>query len=467
MRLLSRLGALRQVPTKTAGSNCSPVPIVRHAPSFGYPPDVWFSAGPSPFMDTITSLLPRFRRSRQKRFSATRPQRVGQQVIQGQPVILEGVLDISKEARDAIAEGKAQNGWHPFEMGIRPDSPTGSSGSSSGSSKAQQLQQEQQEQQQQHSAGQVHRPLSSSPPFDPPEMTSPSLSAKTVMPRDPDGRRFAQSITIPARPDAAPPLPLARDSLIHSLRRQPRYTELNSLSPIRRCRTFPLSVEAEPAVLAPVGRDECSSSSRNSNSAIRGPEKPREASTTGPNESLLPSWAGFAFPMPPKATFTKRWTPTIPPSASLPVDGMGHVEPLSIVKRESGSTSSSRGTSDSSRSSAVVINELLSSLDDMYAEIRSAASEGRDSFVSIPLDSPLESLPDLDGAETWAATYSLADEPAAFVSRAAPPRSPSAKRHSWIALCPHSFVLERAKTVERYRRRGVASRSLPDLACLA
>ncbi|CAK5269429.1 unnamed protein product [Mycena citricolor] len=148
-------------------------------------------------------------------------ERVGQQVIQGQPVILEGVLDISKEARDAIAEGKAQNGWHPFEMGIRPDSPTGSSGSSSGSSKAQQLQQEQQEQQQQHSAGQVHRPLSSSPPFDPPEMTSPSLSAKTVMPRDPDGRRFAQSITIPARPDAAPPLPLARDSLIHSLRRQP------------------------------------------------------------------------------------------------------------------------------------------------------------------------------------------------------------------------------------------------------
>ncbi|KAF7330178.1 hypothetical protein MVEN_02454800 [Mycena venus] len=136
-----------------------------------------------------------------------------------------------------------------------------------------------------------------------------------------------------------------------------------------------------------------------------------------------------------------------------------------------------------------VMDELFSSLDDVYAEYHDGAPEGRVP-VSInglsAADDPdgheekeeEDIIADLDGEVGWRTTYSLEDEyeytvypesffaPTFFSPMATLcPALHLASGESRTRPCPYSFLAERTQALGRYHVQG--SRSLPDLAYIA
>jgi hypothetical protein len=192
----------------------------------------------------------------------------------------------------------------------------------------------------------------------------------------------------------------------------------------------------------------------------------------------------LAFPLPPRATFTKRSTPLrVPNSATREIFTIGEieigVEPLTIVKRVSGVTVH-ESIPGSPSTVEPVMDELFSSLDDVYAEFHDV--DGM-SMVSISLSDSVyasargdgtdedDIIEDLDGEVAWRTTYSLANECAAFFPQALFPAilfRPSDETRPY----PYSFLVERTQRLSTYRVQGTqrlstyrvqGSRSMPGL----
>ncbi|KAJ7650872.1 hypothetical protein FB45DRAFT_27170 [Roridomyces roridus] len=422
-------------------------------------------------MDSLLKLLPRLQlRRRESRRS--RPKRELSTKQRQQPIILEGVLDISMEARDALAQEEQSHheSTSAFEMDLPPVSPTASGDSwsprktpkaccsdTAGSSSSR----------------------SSSPRIPHPDL-GPPLSATSLL-RERQ-RRNVNKLIIPPMPTTPPPIPPPRprtsspppSHLLHP------YTA----SDMQRCITFPLVKDYAgpslppplPLTLPPLPRSQWNADSE-SLPLVRQPEAivaPRSGQSPSPSpaadeedgdegergggrygggllqqqsqsgtesegrvdllrvspppplqaaESTTPPgtpWAlQLTFPLPPRATFTKRASSSrysgiaqlLPLLGDLEEVGAG-VEPLFIVKpRQRGSLAtvpstaytyasanaslSDHGIVDGGGSSSEepdppspvspVIDELFSSLDDVYAEFKS--TEGSDEFMSISLGS--------------------------------------------------------------------------------
>ncbi|KAJ6577570.1 hypothetical protein B0H19DRAFT_563359 [Mycena capillaripes] len=343
------------------------------------------------------------------------------------------------------------------------------------------------------------------------------------------GRRLDTSCPIPVPPMPTTPPPEPRtSSWTRSLRRQPRYTDLNTASPICRSRTFPLSNDRRPPPSLPHSALLAEGSIASDNAP--GTESGRKSTTPfgsptafafplppcvtftkrcaplgslrhsallaegcivnedaegaeGERKSTTPSGSptAFAFPLPPRATFTKRCAPLGVPNGPAPeifmVEAEDGVEPLSIMKRASGVTVH-ESVPGSPRTVEPVMDELFSFLDDVYVDYH--GPEGV-SVVSISLSDsdsdseypdhpgsakgddadPDDTSEDLGREVAWRTTYSLTDEYAPFFSQTlfagilfAAPRE--------TRPCPYSFLVERTLSLSKYHVQG--SRSLPDLA---
>ncbi|KAJ7470808.1 hypothetical protein FB451DRAFT_321903 [Mycena latifolia] len=402
-------------------------------------------------MNTLIKLLPRLRRREQGRSPPSTV--VKRPMKRPQNIILEGVLDISKEARDAIA-AQEREAWLAFEIAFPPQSPTESGGSCGPSGKIQ-------EGFFQTSTSPSASPLPPSPlpvsggnPATAPAPLRDVLASDLSRRRNFKGRPLVTSLPfpIPPMPTTPPPRPqtsCSDSSSARSLRRQPRYTDLNTAFPIRRCRTFPLSKDLtarSTRASAPL-----SGSAAEGGADARSAVEQRSTTPAGTPTNL-------AFPMPPRATFTKR----APARNSATRDmftieeSAAGVEPLCIVKRVSGAVAT-----ESAPSSPFVVDTvmdaLFSSLDDVYAEFHDAEAL---SLVSIPLSGSEsesgdddEEIPDLDGETAWRSRYA-----GAFGLDTLPPAS--GERQTWP--CPYSFLAGRSHALDRYSAQG--SRSLPELA---
>ncbi|KAJ7116597.1 hypothetical protein C8R44DRAFT_879956 [Mycena epipterygia] len=391
-------------------------------------------------MKSLVKLLPRLRRRAQSR---SVPSAVVQRSVTQQPhsIILDGVLDISKETSDAIAAEEQQE-CQPFEVNFPPGSPTYSGRSFSPGGKRQKA-----------SSRRTHTSPSASTPSAPPTPLSAVAPLAAVAPlpdvlaselsrrRNFKGRPLGLVLLIPPMPTMAPPTP--RTSLsTHSLRHQPRFTDLNT-SPVRRCRTFPFSQERAPRSIQD---SPCVSSSVCASEASGDSEPEPEYSTTPPGSPTV-----FVFPSAPRATFTKPIGPVchsvareIFPTGETEAAG---VEPLCIPVR-----------------STPAMDALFSSMDDIYEELHCDVL----SFVTISLSDSESSDSDFDsrGEEgdadqedadivegPWWTTYSLSEEYTTFF----PPAllQPAASmRQRWPCM-------ERADHWGRYCPQG--SRSMPDL----
>ncbi|KAJ7036821.1 hypothetical protein C8F04DRAFT_466388 [Mycena alexandri] len=560
-------------------------------------------------MDALSKLLPLVHVRRRWR---SRPSGAKHSVKQLQPSsILDGVLDISKEASDAIAMQEQQVEWTPFEIAFPPDSPASASGRScSPIEEAARADRKANPPVQTPpdpppssphpyppSPSAVPLPLSRSSTLSPPPLHAPTLpdvpASGLAQRRNFKGRQLVTSFPIRAIPippmPTTPPPPRPFTSQRRSLRRQPRFNDLNNVaaSPMCRSHTFPRQKEQQkrdsvgtppplspglwvqlggpwravpgagtgagvrvsiqrlagagamgrqarhgssstrtalplPLSMSADGRQDSQDSTRTTLAVPRGAQRQisqdSTASTTPPGTpTALPLL--LAFPLPPRATFTKRLA-SVPNSATretfgIPTEAAGvdgaeggaAVEPLCIVKRVSGTTAhldENSSVPPSPSPSAAVMDELFESLDDVYADYRrapddeDAAAEGVEgeaaSLVSISLSSdegvhPLGTsagdasssgagsmasslLGDLEG--TWRTTYSLAEEYAvlfpapvpAHVLVPAPPPPPQPRESQKQTLgqtrpCPYSVLAEKTQNLGRYRALG--SKSLPDL----
>ncbi|KAJ7284390.1 hypothetical protein C8J57DRAFT_1216832 [Mycena rebaudengoi] len=371
-------------------------------------------------------------------------------------VVLEGVLDISLEANDALApEGRQAMG---FEITFPPASPTDSSGSCSSTL---------------NSKG--ARPLLD-PPASPhahiplPLAVTPPLVAATptlrdVLPSELGGRRnFKGRCLDTSLPLSAPPmsthLPHESSSTNRTLRRQ---SELIALNAGRRSNSLPLSrhrtSQSNPAQLSlVVDWDSDSDSEDSSDEALD------DDSSKGMGKSKR-----LEFPLPPRRTFTKRYAPqSMPNSATREMFTIGEaevrVEPLHIVKRESGSESISTRTARSTMNSDLVMDELFLTLDDVYEEFRNGSDESPEpaSRSSWGSNSP----PYIDEPDDWdelgttrglRIRYSLAEEE----FRQVPPPYRTVRGDDPRWMCAHSFLVARKYSLGSYSALG--SQSLPDL----
>ncbi|KAJ7746259.1 hypothetical protein B0H16DRAFT_959606 [Mycena metata] len=230
------------------------------------PPINIISRKRSPYfpMDALNKLLPLVHVRRRWR-SRPRPKPPVKQ-LQPSSSILDGVLDISKEASDAIAMQEQQVEWTPFEIAFPPDSPASASGRSrSPIEKAAPVDRK--------PNPPVQTPTSDPPPDSPHSPHSPSPSAVFLplsrsstsnpsplpAPTLPDvpasglaqrrnfkGRHLITSvpirvIPIPPMPKTPPPPRPLSSHRRRSLRRQPRFNDLNNVeaSPMCRSHTFP------------------------------------------------------------------------------------------------------------------------------------------------------------------------------------------------------------------------------------
>ncbi|KAJ7213806.1 hypothetical protein B0H12DRAFT_1242216 [Mycena haematopus] len=414
-------------------------------------------------MNSFVKLLPRLRRRKHRRFSSSAAKGPVKQL---QNTILDRILDISKEARDAIAANEQQE-IPPFEIAFPPgpDSPTPShSGSYRSVTEREEV-----------NAPQTISSLASSLAPSPLPLLAPPIGESLPLrdvPASGLGRRrnfkggSIHTIPIPPMPTTPPPSPPPKTaSSTRSLRRQPRYTDLKTASPISRCRTFPLSKDRTPPP-----------SVRNSVLLVRGPMARRAAQDAEEENGMSTTPAGsptaLTFPLPPRTTFTKRTSALFgaPNSATregFPINQtVGGVRPLSIVKRISVVTTHESVPESPSTVGSPVMDELFACLDDAYAQYNDAEDT---SMVSISLsDSDYDSaredddfIEDLDGEVVWRTTYSLADEYAAFFPQThfPPVHFPVSEE---TRPCPYSFLVERTQTLSKYHAEG--SRSLPDLA---
>ncbi|KAJ7503532.1 hypothetical protein B0H11DRAFT_1985969, partial [Mycena galericulata] len=490
-------------------------------------------------MDALIKLLPRLRK---RESGHSRPPVVVRRAAkQPQTIILEGVLDISKEARDALVEeGRKQQHWEPFEIAFPSPTLSGCCFSPGTSAEAQITPRP-------SPASPLPSPSRSSPPHPHSAVVAIPYTAAAAgslgdVPasqlsrrRNFHGQPILTSLTIPPMPTTPPPCPCPfprpssasgsslSSSRSRSLRRQPRFTHLNTASPIRRCRTFPLSTDS-PAPVSTLASAPCAPRSARSSALVavvrlaEGKEctgsgaKDGHTSTTPPGTPTpkptdleLP----LAFPLPPRrATFTKRFSG---PAAALHVSmGMPHsaaremfpigelggggsaegVEPLCIVKRAS--VAATALGSVLGRPTSLVMDELFSSLDDAYVELQdpsAALEEGADEFMSISLSDSEDGSggaasvrssdsddieEDLDGEVTWRLTYSLTEEYASFFPSTfgssrrpstfgpLPPDAATASEEREMRLCAYSFLMQRTQSLSSYRAQG--SRSAPDLS---
>ncbi|KAJ6468295.1 hypothetical protein C8R45DRAFT_466085 [Mycena sanguinolenta] len=427
-------------------------------------------------MDSFIKFLPRLR-GRKHRCPPSAATKTP--VKQPQNTILDEILDISKEARDALAANERAAMLH-FEISFPPESPTPShSGSSRSHTKTQEA-----------TAPQITSSPASSPSPSSLPLSAPPTgeSALRDVPASGLGRRRnfkgrpIHTIPIPPMPTTPPPTPPTppprTSSSTRSLRRQPRFTDLNTASPISRCRTFPLSKD----------RTSPPPSLRNSVRLVRGSvawrgvpaqdAEEQESTNTSTSSTTPPGspTAVLVFPIPPLGTtFTKRtsvpgWVPdrATREASSIPIrESVASVEPLSIVKRGSTVTTHEGIPGSPSTIESSVMDELFSSLDDVYAQYHDAENA---SMVSIPLSNSAydsaegedDVIEDLDGEVVWRTTYSLADEYAsAFFPQMHFPPVPFPSSEA-TRPCPYSFLVERTQTLGKYHAEG--SRSLPDLA---
>ncbi|KAF7335835.1 hypothetical protein MVEN_02239800 [Mycena venus] len=445
----------------------------------------------------------------------SRPSAAKRSARQPQAIMLDGVLDISKEARDAIAAEEQQRAMLPFEIAFPPESPTHSESHSASLCSPTEK----------SSVKPTSSPISPHPPSRLPHSAASAPAPPTPEPetalrnvpasglgrrRNFRGHRL-NTIPIPPMPTTpppTPPTPRTPSSLNHSrsLRRQPRYTDLNTASPISRCRTFPLSRERKSTPSpspSPSLRNSQGSIVRKSTESDARDEESRHTSTNTSTSTTPPgSPTAFAFPLPSRTTFTKRTSvPFVPPNSATreTFPREAGVEPLSIVKRFSVSGATAHSVPASPSTLEPVMDELFSSLDDVYAEYHDGAPEGVSlasmDLVSISLSSDSahsarsaaddldaheekeeeDIIADLDGGVGWRTTYSLEDEyeytvypesffaPTFFSPMATLcPALHLASGESRTRPCPYSFLAEQTQALGRYHVQG--SRSLPDLA---
>ncbi|KAJ6553556.1 hypothetical protein DFH09DRAFT_1496046 [Mycena vulgaris] len=371
-------------------------------------------------MNTLIKLLPRLRGREQRRSSPSAATK--RPVKQPQPVILDGILDISKEASDAIAADERQ-AWLAFEIAFPPRSPSDPPSSSS--------------------SPLPPSPLPVSGAADAPSAPAPLrdvLASELSRRRNFKGRPLDTRLPIPPIPTTPPPRSRtsSSESSPRSLRRQPRFTDLNTASPIRRCRTFPLSKEPAPRST----RAPRSLGSLEGNEDVQEGEEQHQRSTTPPGTPTTLQCLNSAT----REMFTIEET------------GAG-IEPLCIVKRISGATATAPSSPAAAAPAlAPAMDALLSSLDDVYAEFHEGDAL---SLVSISLSSgdedDGEDVPDLDGeGGAWRSRYAGAGRDVYAPVWGAPPR----ERQTWP--CSYSFLAGRTHALERYRVQG--SRSLPDLS---
>ncbi|KAK7032740.1 hypothetical protein R3P38DRAFT_769414 [Favolaschia claudopus] len=352
-----------------------------------------------------------------------------------------GVLDISKEARDAIA-AEEQEDKLPFAITfyrqspmsfqcIGPYNPVG--------------------EEQAVTRTCTPSPASSSTPsMLPSQITTPPNSEFLVLRDVPastlgrrrnfKGRRL-DTIPIPPMPTApAPAAPPRTSSSTHSLRRQPRYTNLNGASPRR---TPPFSRDRRPLTWCP------SSEVQPGSPTAPAPLSARECSTTFAGDSSR------------RPTFTHRASAPLRLPDSATLDMFSTDEILFGPQCIPGSPSTIEP----------VLEDIFTSLDDVYAQYHEADEA---SLVSISLsDSGYEvgeeegeeeveddDFEDLDGEVAWRVTYSLADEYASWLPQSLVSPLPSSSDE--MRPCPYSFLAERTQTLSKYL--AVGSRSLPDFA---
>ncbi|KAJ7760623.1 hypothetical protein DFH07DRAFT_957459 [Mycena maculata] len=405
-------------------------------------------------MKTFTKLLPRLRKRESRR---SPPPSAVKRPIWPQPIILEGVLDISKELRDALAREERQE-WSPVEIAFPPGSPTASGGSCSPGKRPE------------ASSSQTPSPSSASP-IPSPELPHSVVDAHTAGPPPRDmlaselgrrrnfrGRRLDTTLTIPPMPTTPPPLPIPWPCTCSAspgplnLRRQPRFTDLNTASPIRRCLTFPVS-NANAKGAPPRSKrssDLAAPSADGEEDAVKG-----EGSTTLPG---TPS-AALMFPFPPRATFTKWYMPpaqAMPNSAMQAMFAIGEadtamgVEPLFVVKRVSEATAPLESPPVSP-----VMDELLSSLNNVYTESQDPDPDPDGSFVTISLESATaddtggDDDLELEGEVTFRITYSLTEEYASFfrVPLPPPPPPPPPPPGTPERPCAYTFLVGRARSL--------------------
>ncbi|KAJ7666300.1 hypothetical protein B0H17DRAFT_1254518 [Mycena rosella] len=467
-------------------------------------------------MNALINLLPRLRRREQSRSSPPAPAR--RWVKQPQTIVL-GVLDISKEARDAIATQEQQAWQQPFEIAFPPQSPTESGASCSPAGKR--------ETQQAFRASRA-----SLPPVPPPTCPLPALpvsvsglgahplpaaaaaslrdvpASELSRRRNFKGRPLDTSLPIPPMPTTPPPsrpyTPAAMSpsppppAPLHAPKHRVADPPVSHLPRLQR-RSLPAIAPRPGSGSSSSGSGSTPGSTSTSEEEEEGQQQQQqqqERSTTPPG---TPTAAVLAFPLPPRAAFTKHTSATsitagamAPNSATramFPIaERTSAIEPLVIVKRVSGATAHATPAPSPTAASAPVMHALLSSLDDVYADLHGA---DKLSLVSIPLSSvpsessaealaassipfPLfpssssssvvdddddeEDLSELEGA--WRSRYANTDAdtddglPAWAVL---PPTS--SERQTWS--CAYSFVAGRTHALGRYSAQG--ARSLPDL----
>ncbi|KAJ7082847.1 hypothetical protein B0H15DRAFT_431834 [Mycena belliarum] len=344
-------------------------------------------------MNTILiKLLPRLRRWQQRRSPPShRPSK------QPQTTIVAGVLDISKEACDAIAAQDREAGL-AFEIAFPPQSPTDPRGSCGPA------------EQMHEGPGFAQAPSSfssrssSSCPHSRPPVAGAAAAPLRQVPasglgqrRNFKGRTLDTSLplVIPPMPTTPPPRPDpacsgASAASPRSLRRQPRFTDLNTSSPIRRSRTFPLSKNRDPAVRS---CPPCIPGAHGDSAAANCSAQVGDAHFTPQSITPAGSPMVLAFPLPLSTTAA---APHHAAREMFPTEVIyAVVEPLVIVKRpmSGAATSASGDTRHESASSSLLdvdpaLYALLSELGDVYADLRDSEL----SLVSISLSSSDEGV---------------------------------------------------------------------------
>ncbi|KAF7311996.1 hypothetical protein MIND_00211500 [Mycena indigotica] len=144
-----------------------------------------------------------------------------------------------------------------------------------------------------------------------------------------------------------------------------------------------------------------------------------------------------AFPLPPQATFTKRISPQ-----ALLRQGVNRPRvceetgPLIIVKRDSG-MSSGRSSVATNRKSESTMDDILQSLDDVYAAFKNGAPSSSEGLADLDMALP-PVIVDIRG--TW---------PVAANTR--------------TQTGPYSFLVTRVQSLQSFGTFASGSRSMPDL----
>nr|GAT58328.1 predicted protein [Mycena chlorophos] len=380
------------------------------------------------FIKHLSLQLPNFRRRRS---------RAGSNKHRSAPtlpavVILPGVLDISKAANDALDDAVMVEGgsdWLPFEVTF------GSPGTSIHHSQSQTL------------SVRADIPLPPSPAV--------SRAASTT-----SSRRLPVQLPVPPMPTIPSPKPSRR--ALKMCRKE--LASKDGRAKVQRSKSFPLSrrrthtLEMEPLPQPNVDDQE------------------ERDSVQTTQESMVE-----AFPLPPRATFTKRLSPqallrrSVTGRASVVSDD---TEPLVIVKRASAVPRDSVGPSSLRPTSASTMNELLESLDDVYAALRAESNSSHGSEDSEMVETPppnanicipkfsATQLPPLAKGTIHVPNLTLR-YPHQRVSSldigAQLAALPASLDFNGPRVAPYSVLVQRLQSIRSFGMCAPASRSLPDL----